>query len=311
MVIGDMFSSIFQSLSLPDAFSARSNVIVIIAAVVLYPLCCLRSFSQLAKFSLLGTLATTYVVGFVLKRFFDGSYAFGGMFYNASAAASSVASAGSLVSPQLLILVSILSTAYLVHFNAPQFYSELRPARTGLGASEKAEKLARFKRVALAGFGAASLQYAAVMAFGFLTFGKATQGNLLLNYASNDALAAAARVAIGISTLFGYPMQFAGFRDGILEVLKKENLPDGPRRVVTALLLSLAIGFSCLFRDLGQFNAIEGALLASFLIFAAPPIMCLRMGLSKGFWGRLGHRAQLALSLIVGGIGCVVTLGWL
>jgi len=34
--------------------------------------------------------------------------------------------------------------------------------------------------------------------------------NVLLNYAPQDPLAVAARLAVGISMLFGYPMQFAG-----------------------------------------------------------------------------------------------------
>ncbi|CAE8688327.1 unnamed protein product [Polarella glacialis] len=313
MVIGDLFSSLLQGLGfLPAIFSARSTVIAAISAVVLYPLCCLRSFGPLAKFSLLGTVGTSYVVMFVTKRFFDGSYAAGGAFYQPLVASAAVKSSMGLVNPQMLVLISILSTAFLVHFNAPQFYSELRPARFQLGEKEKGEKLQRFIRMSMAGFGIASLQYALVMAFGFLTFGQASTGNVLLNYSGADSLAVAARAAIGFSCLFGYPMQFAGFRDGILEVFGKKDLPKVAHRLVTAGLLACAAGAACVFRDLGQFQALEGALLASFLIFAAPPIMALQPSSRKrSRLARMGLRSLIVLGTVVGCIGGAVSFGWL
>lgn len=308
MVLGDVFSSIAQSVGfLPGFLAARSSLIIAISAV-LYPLCCLRSFDSLAKFSLLGTLASSYVVAFVTKRFLDGSYALGGAYHlPLSASVSASAASHALINPQMLILISILSTAFLVHFNAPQFYTELQPARPGLTGKEKTDKLQRFKLVSLLGFGMAALQYALVMVFGFLTFGSATQGNVLLNYAASDPLATFARVAVGISMLFGYPMQFAGFRDGILEMCRESaQLPKAQHRLVTAGLLAVAVAVACAFRDLGQFQAIEGALLAAFLIYTAPPIMALSFGRGK----RLGLRALAALGAVVGAVGCAVNAGW-
>eukprot|EP00933_Yihiella_yeosuensis_P025143 TRINITY_DN19508_c0_g1_i3.p1 TRINITY_DN19508_c0_g1~~TRINITY_DN19508_c0_g1_i3.p1 ORF type:complete len:440 (-),score=89.71 TRINITY_DN19508_c0_g1_i3:94-1413(-) len=311
MVLGDAFSSLLQGLGfLPAFLCTRNATIIAIAVAVLFPLCCLRSFSQLAKFSLLGTIATSYVVAFVTKRFFDGSYAAGGIFHRMPHAAAAAAHGGSMFNPQMLILVSILSTAFLVHFNAPQFYAELEPAQPDLEGKEKEDKLRRFSRVGLVGFGIAAIQYAFVMCFGFLTFGQATQGNVLLNYSSADRLAVAAKVAVGLSTIFGYPMQFAGFRDGVLEVFGKSRLPDGMHHLVTAGLLAIAVGIACSFKDLGVIQAIEGALLASFLIYAAPPMMKLRL-LSPKSPGRLRLRSMIVLGALMGGIGCAVTFGWL
>ncbi|CAE7461570.1 avt5, partial [Symbiodinium microadriaticum] len=134
--------------------------------------------------------------------------------------------------------------------------------------AEAKEKLRKFGKVAIIGFGIASVQYALVMVFGFLTFGKAATGNVLLNYDNLDPWAAAARVAVGLSTLFGYPMQFAGFRDGILEVFKIDALKTGPHRLATASLLAVAVGIACVFRDLGQFQALAAAALAGSLCAA-------------------------------------------
>lgn len=310
MVLGDVFSSLLQGMNFVPALLARRCVVIIATSVaVLFPLCCLRSFAQLAKFSLLGTLATSYVVVFVVKRFLDGSYAPGGAFAHQAAPAMAAASQ-SLVNPQMLVLVALLSTAFLVHFNAPQFFVEMPPAEPASDAEAK-EKLQKFGKVAIIGFGIASAQYALVMAFGFLTFGKAATGNVLLNYDNLDPWAAAARVAVGLSTLFGYPMQFAGFRDGILEVFKIDALKTGPHRLATASLLGVAVGVACVFRDLGQFQAIEGAMLAAFLIFAAGPIMALKLPMGKAPAARLRFRGLLVLGVAFMCIGCAVNFGWL
>ncbi|CAE7419514.1 avt5, partial [Symbiodinium sp. KB8] len=242
--------------------------------------------------------------------------------------------------------------------------------------AEAKEKLRKFGKVAIIGFGIASVQYALVMVFGFLTFGKAATGNVLLNYDNLDPWAAAARVAVGLSTLFGYPMQFAGLdisfelhfdkslesesestpevaavaiayraaeeediptkwtvrkktkhlklkgafslvsksvldsRNKPLkmgqrsEVFKIDALKTGPHRLATASLLAVAVGIACVFRDLGQFQAIEGAMLAAFLIFAAGPIMALKLPMGKAPGARLRFRGLLVLGVAFMCIGC-------
>eukprot|EP00438_Fugacium_kawagutii_P024459 Skav226448 [mRNA] locus=scaffold3921:16722:25696:- [translate_table: standard] len=143
-VLGDAFSSLLQGMpAVPAALASRSGVILSLSSLVLFPLCCLRSFAQLAKFSLLGTLAVSYVVLFVVKRFLDGSYAAGGQFFTAKAATA--AAGGGMFNPQMLVLVALLSTAFLVHFNAPQFYVELPPLEPK-SDSERKQKLKDFSR---------------------------------------------------------------------------------------------------------------------------------------------------------------------
>jgi len=306
MVLGDVISSLLQGI-VPAALAARSTAISLVGAIVLFPLCCLRSFGQLARFSLLGTLATTYVVLFVMKRFFDGSYAPGGVFFNKAIHPVLDAVGGGGLNPNVLILVSILSTAFLVHFNAPQFYDELEPSGTPDDSKARSTKRSRFGLVGIAGFSIAAAQYALIMVFGFLTFGRATEGNLLLNYAVSDKWAVAARVAIGLSTLFGYPMQFAGLRSGLLEAMGFDGqLPKVKHRLLTGGLLGGVLLIACLFRDLGRFQAIEGALLAAFLIYIAPPLMAIRL------WGGRGAKVRftslIAVGVFLSVIGCVVTM---
>mmetsp|Transcript_21240 Transcript_21240/g.49449 ORF Transcript_21240/g.49449 Transcript_21240/m.49449 type:complete len:500 (+) Transcript_21240:79-1578(+) len=308
MVLGDVFSSLLHSIGgLPPFLCARSSVICLIASVLLFPLCCLRTFGQLAKFSALGTLASSFVVLFVVKRFVDGTYGLHGRFQH-SLTTSTLVSAGGVLSPRVLILASILSTAFLVHFNAPQMYAELKPRKQLDDAQEEAAaKQKRFGAVALAGFSMATVQYALVMVFGFLTFGHAAEGNVLLNYSTSDSWAVAARIAIGISTLFGYPMQFAGLRSGLLEALgRQQPLSTGLHRLLTAGLLFMVVCVSCTLRDLGKFQAVEGALLASFLIYIAPPMMAFKLG--KGLARRTRYVLVMLFGVVVSVVGCVVTV---
>jgi len=307
MVLGDTFSSLARGVPLlPSVLCGRSAMIAVLAVGALFPMCCLRTFGQLAKLSAFGTLATSYVVLFVVKRFADGSYGAGGPFHQRSASPA-LDSLGVTVDARILILASILSTAFLVHFNAPQMYAELEPVRTLDGEAAKRGKRTRFAKVAAIGFGLATVQYALVMIFGFLTFGQSADGNLLLNYATQDPWAVAARVAIGASVLFGYPMQFAGLRSGLLEAFgRTKPLPRAQHRLFTASLLTMVICVACRFRDLGKFQAVEGALLAAFLIYIAPPLMALRLW--RAPMARLRYVLVILLGLLVSVVGSAVTL---
>lgn len=310
MVLGDVLSSLAHQIAthLPAILCSRSSCIILVAVFVLYPLCCLRSFGALAKFSALGTLATTYVVLFVTKRYFDGSYGPLGA-YHTGANLPILDSHWGGMNVHILVLISILATAYLVHFNAPQMFDELRAKPSSDPQKAKTESQSRFGTVSFIGFGISAAQYALIMVFGFLTFGRATQGNLLLNYSSADPWAAVARAAIGGSVLFGYPMQFAGFRSGLLEAFgKTPSLPKVPHRLFTAFLLSAVVCTACLFRDLGKFQAVEGALLATFLIYIAPPVMALGLGLGSKLRTRLWYRLLIVLGIGFCSVGCIVTM---
>jgi len=310
MVIGDVLSSFGHQIGahLPAVLCSRSSLLILVAVFVLFPLCCLRSFGSLAKFSALGTLATTYAVLFVTKRYFDGSYGPLGA-YHTGAALPILDSHWGGLNIHILVLISILSTAYLVHFNAPQMFDELRLKKTSDPRKDATESQSRFGVVSFIGFGISAAQYALIMVFGFLTFGRATQGNLLLNYSSADPWAAVARAAIGGSVLTGYPMQFAGLRSGLLEAFgKTPSLPTVPHRLFTAFLLSAVVCIACLFRDLGKFQAVEGALLATFLIYIAPPVMALGLGLGSKLRARLCYWFMIVLGIGFCSVGCIVTM---
>jgi hypothetical protein len=171
---------------------------------------------------------------FVWFRKFDASYAVGGKFYELIAESSRPAFAAAtaarpLVNPSIFVLISMLATAFLAHYNAPKYYKELATPADGT-SKQKA-----FNVVCAGAFGLASLLCAAVMAGGYLTFGGASQGLILNSYATSDPLALLARLGICASIIFSYPLNFVGLREGVLDLFKLDGKkvrrpPQGRRK---------------------------------------------------------------------------------
>lgn len=110
----------------------------------------------------IGMAYTSFAIGI---RYFGGAYAAGGRFLPDIAPAlqpsfGSVGASG-VVSANSLILVCMLSTAYIAHFNAPRFFREL-----------KDNTMSRFGKVTSISFGISTAIYAVVSALAFLTFGE-------------------------------------------------------------------------------------------------------------------------------------------
>ena len=114
MVLADTFASIVGS--------ARNDTLLTITGFVLLPLCLKKDLKSLAPFSLLGVIGMAYTTLAMTVRFFDGSYAIGaesqGKFIESieSFLRPKFGNAGmeSVFSPNALMLVCMLSTAYMV-----------------------------------------------------------------------------------------------------------------------------------------------------------------------------------------------------
>jgi len=88
IIIGDSFSSIATLAGAPALLQRPNPWILIASVVLLLPLSLMRDLSALAVGSVLGNLGTLFTAGFTLLRLADGSYAPGGRFHTAIAAAS-------------------------------------------------------------------------------------------------------------------------------------------------------------------------------------------------------------------------------
>lgn len=117
--------------------------------------------------------------------------------------------------------------------------------------------------------------YMLVMWVGFLTFGQSSTGFILNNYATNDALATIARVAIGAGILCGYPLTFTALRDGFLDLLgvDRPQQRDALSLPVTAGILTLITAVALVVKNVGSVVGFSGALIGATLIFVMPAVM--------------------------------------
>eukprot|EP00980_Cylindrotheca_fusiformis_P004281 scaffold918_cov126-Cylindrotheca_fusiformis.AAC.60 len=267
MVLADTFQSLLATAGI---HMSRTTVLTLLTTTILLPLCLVKNLSSLAPFSLVGLLGMAYTGIAIAIRFFEGSYAApAGRFLVDLPAHMQPSFGGSIggqvFSPKALILVSMLSTAYIAHFNAPKFYKEL-----------KNNTLKRFNIVTTASFGFSIAFYAAVSTMAFLTFGGATAGMVLNNYSTNDMLLSASRFAVALSLVFSYPLLFVGTRDGVLDLMRiseNQRTDDGLLNKVSVALIGIITLMATKITDLTFVASMSGAVLGTSLIFIFPTLM--------------------------------------
>ncbi|CAM9219633.1 unnamed protein product [Choristocarpus tenellus] len=316
LIIGDSFSALLQGAGAPAFISSRTNIILTLTALVLLPLSLLKNLKSLGFTSMLGSLGLLYTAVMMAVRFFDGSYAVGGKFHGMLPLENIPVFGTKPSSPlRFLVLVSMLSTAYEAHFNAPLFYKEL-----------KNNTLPRYNTVVGSSFLVAIVTMTAITAFGFLTFGGSTAGFILNNYSTSDRLAGIARLFVATSIVFSYPLCFVGLRDGIREMLagggSNPMVPsEKGRSAWTIGLLAFVSTVSLFLTDLGFVNSFGGALVASGIIYVFPALMfiqplrrriasgALRLAGRAGLRGEfLANHAIVVTGVVMGALGAAVSV---
>jgi amino acid permease len=121
MILGDTFKSLF---AMAGIMASKTVILWGITGAVLLPLCLLKNLSSLAPFSLVGSLGMMYTAVAMTIRYLGKSYVGSGKFATDCAPAlqpafGSIGASGALT-PSAAILVGMLSTAYMAHFNAPK-----------------------------------------------------------------------------------------------------------------------------------------------------------------------------------------------
>jgi len=310
IIIGDSFAGIATLAGAPALLQKPNAWIILLSAFLLLPLALLRDLSSLAIGSVIGTAGTLYTALFMALRAVDGTYAPGGKFHlaisEASRPAFAAAGAAPLMNTRVFVLISMLASAFLAHYNAPKFYQELTPPADG------SSKLPRWNLVCAAAFGGAAALMGGIMAAGYLTFGSAAQGLILNNYATSDTLAFVARVGIGASIIFSYPLNFVGLREGVLGMFGAQEA--GKKNVVhvalTVGLLCLMNGAALFMKDLGLVVGLGGAILGSALVYIFPALMAI--GEDKGAVPSRVEKAAnyglAALGVFFAGLGAVMCL---
>jgi len=289
IVIADSFSGIFRGFGVPEPFSSRTYVLVGMTLFVLFPMCLIKDLSVLGYTSLAGITGIVYTSVFMLIRCIDGSYAPGGIFYDSLKQEFQPDFSHGVnlwgIDIKSLAFMCGLSTAYVCHYNAPRFYDELRN-----------NTMPRFNRTVFLAFAAVCAVNSWMMVAGYLTFGAATQGNILNNYSDNDSMATLARLGVGGSVLCGYPILFTGLRESLLTLLGWERT-NKIFYASTASIVSLVTVLAYFIHSLGLLNNFAGAVLGSYVIYVFP-MVCFLLAVKKGFM-HVSHAESLLVKCFV------------
>eukprot|EP00980_Cylindrotheca_fusiformis_P030504 scaffold24924_cov230-Cylindrotheca_fusiformis.AAC.1 len=189
-------------------------------------------------------------------RYFDGSYEEGGQYYEDidSSLRPVFGTTNESWSPAILPFVCMAYEAYVLHYNAARFYTEL-----------KDRSLPRFGIAVGCSFAIAAAVYMAIASFGFLTFGGNCAGYILNNYSPYDPLAFVSRLAVGLAVLMAYPIVFFGVRDSVLDI-SEASLADELAKhhgLLTLALLAVLTFVALFVTDLGLINAVGGGLVTT------------------------------------------------
>lgn len=204
MILADTIRALLMTVGVE---TTRTLALLGVTGTTLLPLCLLKNLSSLAPFSLVGVAGMFYTAVAMAIRYLGGSYKLGTAAvkgskavpagkYFADVAANYQPQFGNLgasaaLRPNTFILICMLSTAYMAHFNAPKFFIEL-----------KDNTIKRYNTVVGTSFGISVFLFAVIGALGFLTFGSASSGLILNNYSNKDVLMSLSRVAVAISIVF-------------------------------------------------------------------------------------------------------------
>ena len=309
MVLADSFKALLSTIGYDFG---RTNVLLGVTTLVLLPLCLMKNLSSLAPFSLAGIIGMMYTATAMALRYFGGAYKLaagedspaGKFLADVSTNLQPVwgdKGASAVLSPNSFILICMLSTAYMAHFNAPKFYLEL-----------KDNTIKRFNTVVSTSFGISIVIMAAVAALGFLTFGKATSGLVLNNYASSDTLMSLSRFAVAFSIVFSYPLVFVGCRDGCLDLLKvdPEERTNSVLNQVTIAILGVITALAIKVSDLTFVLSFGGATLGNALIYVYPALMFRSAVKNMGDDASPGLKGEVNVAMFTAALGVVLgTIG--
>lgn len=116
MILAD---TIVNLLATTGVAVTRTQSLLGVTGVVLLPLCLMKNLNSLAPFSLVGIMGMLYTTLAMGLRYFGKAYEPGGEFFASQLTAPIFGTAGAAagLSPQALILMCMLSNAYIAHFN--------------------------------------------------------------------------------------------------------------------------------------------------------------------------------------------------
>lgn len=267
IIIVDIISSLMKMTKLPLKIH-RSAILIPLLFLVLFPLTTVQDFNAIAKFSFVGLCGSILTTFILVYRYFLPYHHLQQADVDTQSSSSNSANLANVIR-----FCAVLSVSYYAHCLSPEMNRDLRK-------NAKKEE-SSFASVALIGFGITSTLILIMTIFGVLCFKGNVRAMVLNNFDNSDSLAIVARIAVGISVLTSYPLNFKPMVESLEEIFIPERKYSRSNSSTTRSLNLLAIGMlnilvlapSLLVTDLRAVTSLSGVLLSLPLMMVAPCLM--------------------------------------
>lgn len=264
---GDLFHALTRRI-----VTRRWVVIVALFSTPLAPLCLGDDLSILKFSSYAGLVGIFYTVLYLVTPLRGGGTPLAPL-ADEDVAWSTVLSSinGTPIKPQLrqlspwrvssgtAVLLNTLVVAYLCHYNALQYYRELRDTT-----------VRRYASVAGSAALITTLAFAGAMIGGRAAFGSAAKPNILNNLPASTG-AVLARLGTGVAILSGFPLMFAGLKSAIEGILGKGDEEESHKPLYSACLVAIAsIATSANEEQIGLVIEFIGSTLGCMVCYVIP-----------------------------------------
>ncbi|KAJ1826605.1 hypothetical protein LPJ56_002092 [Coemansia sp. RSA 2599] len=288
MLVGDLITAL-TDVYLPVPVG-RPTVIVFISLVCVLPMLFFRNTGPLASLSLISILCLPYIILAVAFR--------APLYAGSSGSKADLSFFGPRVLPAMGVLAFTYSSCHAAFPN----YLGLRNQTVG--------SWVRATSWASAGAGLISTAFAAT---GYLSFGQASNANILSNFPTTDGYINFGRLLFAVTLILTTPMAFYPIRDTVTEMLHIDPQRHGvgrmPESICTVVVFVSCALAAAACTDLGLAYELIGTLSSSVVNFLLPALIYLwagtdvtLKGLARGVVvpdGQLAAETQETLPLLI------------
>jgi sodium-coupled neutral amino acid transporter 7/8 len=287
-VIADTAAPLFGHWFPGKWYADRRFVITLFSVLFVFPLICLKKVSLLSYTSGLAVLSSAYTCAFiVVQRIIilakDGL----------------PPSVNIAINPSFQILGAfpIITFAFQCHIMLIPIYAELYNPTIG-----------RMTIVIIAALGVCLSLEGTVAIFGYLSFGAATAGNILLNYPMKNIGAGVARVGMGFVAIFAYPMANFTARLTIRSLVFKRDpeFADWKFYTVTVLWFIMTLLIALFVPNISIVFGLTGSLGCTAVMFLFPGLILWVLARDYSGISKVSSRLYAVFLLI---FGMIVLLG--
>jgi len=242
----------------------RELYILVIAPLILYPLCLLKDLSSLRFSSTIGLIAVFYcLILFVVESAEHGQ--------SGQAAGTASDPDAEFVSFEwsmgIFVVMNVASKANVCHYALPPIYGELQD-----------RSIKRMWIVMGVSYAIVTVVYVTFSVCGYYLFGSDSQGMILESYrGETGAAVVVARLGTCLSIFGCFPLIFKGGINALESQFFSKpgstlNFRENPRSrvIVITLLIAFLTLLSLPLNDLGPVSSIEGAVTVLLIICAFP-----------------------------------------